>query len=164
MNDLKMRRRKIGVATLLLACACMVAWARSMFTYDGIWLFSPKSRYGVVSNRGCLTLQYAHSHDARGTGWDFKWDSHQRRPKAEVEVTGHFLNLILSNFSFVSKTAYWGYYSDLVRSPGPTVSVDWVHVQLPYWFLVAPVTILSAYLLLCKPRRKPSEQLQDVQQ
>ena len=31
------------------------------------------------------------------------------------------------------------------------------HCAIPYWSIVIPLTLLSAYLLLSKPRRKPNQ-------
>ena len=157
-------RWKSGPVTLLVACAFMAGWARSMFTYDGVWLFSPKSRFGVVSNRGCLTWHYAHSRDARGTEWRLEWDSHQVRHKSDKEDNKLVSSLLLKDFWFNLSTGMWFYYSDLVRTPGPPVSVKSSAVRAPYWFLVIPITLLSAYLLLSSPRQKPSAPPRDVHQ
>lgn len=149
-------RQKTGVVTLMVACLFAAGWVRSSLLYDGIWLLSHKSRYGITSTQGRLCWHYAHSPQARRTDWQFKWDSTKRMRKVSDEVTDHFLNRILHDFSFVSDTAEWGYPADLVQTPGPTVQAQWSAVQVPYWSIAIPLGLLSLWLLTSKPRKPVS--------
>lgn len=129
-------RRKVGVATLVWACVFAAAWVRSFSIRDFIPL--PKLRTAALATEsGCLVLL--------------------RETEAVLisEVPG--LDVIWENVDGIENP----------MNPMPPVATMVASAyfekagSIPYWSLVLPLTLLSGWLLLSKPRlatpMKPSE-------
>lgn len=133
-------RRKAGCVTLVMACALTSEWTRSPTTDNEI----PLSRtVGFVSSHGSLTVvvmdrggHRAEWYPAQsdriiyhtGRSWSKKW----RRTVAVVNLgTDEY-----GNAERVEDIARW--------------------CRVPYWSIVVPLTLLSAYLILWKPRKRGS--------
>ncbi len=103
-------RRKIGVLTLLMACAFAAVWVRSLSATDVIKIHTGEKIPKVLRLRA---------------GW---LRSHQGRIEriASLAIGKHG------------------------RPAGGTGFYLW---QLPYWSVVIPLTLLSAYLLLSTTRQ-----------
>lgn len=147
-------RRKLGAVTLLLACVCATGWVRSSTYDDGFDQTLSQSRYGISSVRGKIRAYFARSEHARVLKmghqfWSYKLDPNQ---KTDLDVEKESSGLNLGNFRLLRSNQDWGHYSELVQTAGPAVPVTLFDVQLPYWSIVMPLTALSAYLLLSKPR------------
>jgi len=119
-------RRKVGCVTLMMACVLSAAWIRNQSIVDYL-------EYGY---RNCL--------------WEIQsntgWVSISRRTY-EREIT----RLGFRASTYPSKPAYgksfrFGWFSE---------DFGWGHTNvcsLPCWSIVLPLTLLSAFLLLGKPR------------
>lgn len=132
-------RRKVGAVTLALACFLAIAWVRSKLAGD--FLILPRKE--VISINGALITRFA------GLG-------------APEIVT--YQAMTFSNAD--DRTSYddewdWLYYGFGYRS----FAVTWItkglrttsttfDYRFPYWAIAIPVTLLSAWLLLSKPRSK----------
>ena len=152
-------RRKIGVFTLLIACAFMTGWIRSSVNFDGIEIVSNKTKCMLSSIRGQIRWFYAHSDQARVEKRDIRFPSFALTEKhnSEFELRGKHWSLVVGDFRAMGTSVLWGHYSDLVQTPGMPVLVDQFIAQIPYWSIVIPLALLSAYLLLSIPNRLHAE-------
>src|SRR4051812_3266689 len=136
-------RRKAGVVTLVIACALAAGWVRSCVMLDIVYfprrtsncvLFSGNQRFRVMSVPGVSLTRIARHSDGVIISRETKIIAGQdfiAFPK--VTWTSERIDNLLGIF----------------RDPGDThPSVP----MIPYWSIVIPLALLSAYLLLGKPR------------
>jgi hypothetical protein len=120
-------RRKAGAVPLMMACVLTVPWMRSYITSDLI-IFAMRDRQHVVWSKS----------------GQFRWYSED----------------VMMQWAYPRK--WIRDYDPLTsRSLFPTVAManpddDPFEISVPYWWFVLPLTILSAYLILWKPRKKES--------
>ena len=143
-------RRKAGLVTLAMACALMVGWVRSSVVCDqlfiplrasGLWTASVKGQLGCV----------------RHTDWHepIEWYSADTSVFPDITIFDEIHHLD----SATSQWSHFGFRFGAGRIPTPTGGAiqQWDSFQfcyIPYWSLVLPLTLLSAWLILGK-RRKP---------
>lgn len=120
------RRRKIGAATLVMACVFMIGWIRSQNCLDVIEPYLPRffgARIRVVSGSGRFTI-LSQNHPVRSnTG---------NRPA--VFYRGSFFRWVAWN--------------------GEGLNIGAKFTLIPYWSIVIPLTLLSAWLLISNPRKR----------
>jgi hypothetical protein len=139
-------RRKVGIATLVLACVCAVGWVRSLSATDAILI-----PIGDASQDDDTTQGFWSSDS--GLNWGkFLWprvrspvdfESYNHRQRNEWGVPAYFQSV-----DIVWQWRFCGFGIGFSRMT-PMASV-WV---VPYWSVVGPLTLLSAWLLLSKPRQ-----------
>jgi hypothetical protein len=125
-------RRKFGVVVLVMACVFAAGWIRSRRTVDCLEIESPFSDCVVIS--GDERLQIV---EGRINDWVSNpiWVKLAMTSKRSSDHEGIRMNRKSFDASFVY----------LNRDP---------RAIAPYWSLVVPLTLLSACLLLSKPRQK----------
>ena len=134
-------RRKIGVVTLVFASLVTGGWVRSLTVREVISIPLQDSEEIFFSSNHNLS-----------------WLRHSVPPGGQrllvsrkaVFPQWHVLALLINDYVDIKWRWSWGGFRRgevLVR----TVSAGTVWM-IPYWFLVVPLTLLSAYLLLVKPR------------
>lgn len=150
-------RRKTGAATLVLACVFMAGWVRSHSIADVVVIPSTDFTENEVSSAHGL-IQWQTTHWAEGmpmgsfhfraiqlSKWDFDIGE-------ERHIT---LSIVCEKKP--SRTSICGFlfatYSDDDGTLFARLRV------VPYWSIVLPITLLSACLLLSKPRQKPKQQV-----
>ncbi len=132
---LKPLRRKIGVLTLVVSCILLAGWIRSRFIGDFV-AFST-SHYPLVTISSRLgTIEFA---------W-YREYSLQTKPQWSASP----IRSEHGNANAKDSFAYaWGIgevtTAGRVISKGTTLTVH-------FWAIVLPPTLLSAWLLLSKPR------------
>ena len=159
-------RRKLGLGTLVLACVFAAIWTRSLFMSDSV--FYPANsqlppRYddasvrdqdgndmtvGVWSCDGCLAIEYALDAVVSVTMFDFgePWFVHRLG-------FGH-----PGIAQFQQCDGEWVWRSCGFGKVESRNSLMFTTVWLfPYWSVVLPLTLLSAWLLLSKSRPKLSD-------
>jgi len=142
-------RRKSGVVTLVMACVLSVAWARSRSVNDVLWIQSGNYReFSLLSGEGTLTVTY---------GWpvevaeflkshsDYGWTTSEKGT-----ASGHRFRWWAPIGSYkggryVQTAPIW--------VPNHSAEQPLLHVWFEYWLFAIPLTLLSAYLLLSKPRK-----------
>lgn len=130
-------RRKAGYATLVIAIAFTAGWIRSPRIHDDWSWQLGSTAHAVMSHRGTIYWIRAFGLPRKNAG------------------------------------PYWNMYAIEEVEAGPdtwarAIEVEWrwdflgfhagamiVSFILPYWSIVIPLTLLSAYLILWKPRPKP---------
>jgi len=135
-------RRKIGMVTLLMACVVMGGWLRSPHHCDSfnsrigklaiIWLISADVQIGVsiITSEDSVIAP-------KSAGWI-------------TYMPETFEALFPRQLGFVWRCRYCGFGKSINQSGDVFV---WV---CPYWSIVIPLMLLSAYLLLTKPRKSTS--------
>ena len=135
-------RRKVGIVTLLLASVFAGSWVRNRYEYDEFLIPRGRSAYGVASMGDGLNFYRFVSRPGE-SAWNFymfdsidAWKSNRE----EIPWSGKdelFWRWDWAGFHFGESRV--GSRRDL-------------NCMIPYWFLVVPSTMLSAYLLVAKPR------------
>lgn len=136
-------RRKAGLVTLVMALILAVAWMRSYFFNDEVLVPRGQSTYFLDS---------AHAR----IGWGRTTPSH---PSARTEL--HSFNMtkmnVLDSRESCDLQVCWrwaGFRFELgtLRHQASRIEIEtWM---VPYWSLVLPLTLLSAYLILWNPRKR----------
>jgi hypothetical protein len=129
-------RRKAGFVALLISIALTICWMRSYVLDESLSFDFAQANHHFTSTRG--TIQYVASYPLimfkAGTG-----------------------SLLADSTSRLIIETQWmlGEFCFGVRR-FPDDSTRWMHVKLPYWAIIAPVTLLSAYFLLVDshPKRR----------
>ena len=125
-------RRKIGVVTLVVACVFAVGWVRSFSVADTIQLPMEKlTLHAIGSADSCIFWHSNRGHPVEQH--KFAWQSIELQPR----------------WSFWSQ---WDWsILGLSRRNWETGGV----LAISYYAIVVPLTLVSVWLLLSKPRAKP---------
>ena len=134
-------RRKIGVATLVVACVAMGAWVRSTLVKDH------------------LTRDYGDGSTIQATAFDSHFGLVVRKgfqPSGKTEI--RWLHSQVESINdWAAERGDWISY----RLGFGIVHYKLTNGYLKAWFthyasIVIPLTLLSAWLLLSRPRAKPT--------
>ena len=140
-------RRKVACVALVMACMMMGAWIKSRFIADTISVtFGSFTTYKVCFfNRGILLLHLSETGSpGDGTRYPrFEWSS-ERYPDH------HHPGEIPSPIDAIADEAFcgFGYYGESSEYESFRI------VIIPFLSVVGPLTLLSACLLLRKPRKR----------
>lgn len=140
MNDFKPWRKKVGVATLMLGCVFVAGWVRSEIVRDLVIVqFSNSNPYYFASNRSQLSCDWQIFSSIEPTG-RILWRTQTVQPSIQMDGFQKYAGI---NFRFCGLLLLrnkWG-----------------LHWVIPYWAIVMPLTVISAWLLLSKVRHKQTE-------
>jgi hypothetical protein len=120
----KLWRRKIGVLTLVVACVFAAGWVRSFSKTD---IVTVHGTYAFISENGRFTIS-------------------QRLRVRQKFKSGATKGDSISSLSFNSWISPWSF------DVGSTSVLPDYTSLTPYWSIVIPLTLLSAWLLLSKTR------------
>jgi hypothetical protein len=139
-------RRKAGVASLVMACGLSSAWLRSVTYQDTLTMSSSEdSQTLLVSSAQHLIIARVSGASASSTPF---WMSRN------LEGGHGWLFTAADNLKI-----YHGFHGQSFRF-GTSVSswaskpVSFTTLHFPYWSLAIPLTLLSAYPILWKPRKR----------
>lgn len=121
-------RRKLGVVTLITACAAMAIWVRSLGRGD----FVHADNGQLVSFRGRVFIEM-HSAPFQ---YRLFYSSEDDRPTSDAYSDPHFDELW--------QWRCWGFAYGFHEKV--------VDLMIPYWSLVVPLTMFSCWLLFSKTR------------
>lgn len=145
-------RRKAGVVILVMALALMVGWLRSLIVAD-YFIYTVKHTSEehcnnvVCSLRGTIGLNQ-HCLDLRPNIQTMHL-AHHRFPFWHTETASP---LDLSRFK--CRWRYCGF--EMYDFPGGVDDqLTGTQYFVPYWSLILPLILLSCYLLLGTPRKRP---------
>ena len=151
-------RRKIGVVTLVMACVFMGGWLRSLWICDSVFFVKDGNLYSLNSANGKIDwkIDFVEKPDVTVT-----W---MRRPlEPYLRTTEEFSKLEAAKKAKLQKLQ-----KELLAKPerlntemGQRIAADldtrikrlqqrWV---ASYWSIVIPLTLISLWLLLSKPRK-----------
>ncbi len=134
-------RRKIGVMTLAMACVFAAGWVRSLYSLEMIeWRFHSLVCGAASCDQTFLLAGFS--------------DHEQRRGTIIPEVTSEEFR----PFSELGSRIDWRWNLLSIRAGVFAQELSWnsapTHIAIPYPWIVIPLTLLSAYLLLSRPRAK----------
>lgn len=147
-------RRKAGVVTLVVSCIVMGGRFRSSTIQDTITIGSASSfqvRLISASHRFVIAKLRTEGDEYP---WAPLWDSQAAREKT-WELNFRFRESVTPTISspLTGDLCTFG-TGPVMRSDRARCEVAFC--QFPYWTIVCPLTFLSAYLLLWKPRKRTS--------
>jgi hypothetical protein len=145
------RRKKLGVLTLIMASVFMVGWMRSLVVEDEVQL--PTNRpttYFIGSSDGSVFCsRFVEKKSPLPlipalAGWSY--ETHPL-PVGGVEdqLKEHCKKL---GFGTVSVSEWCGFIEGKVDLDSPPLSCELRFWAIPYWLIVIPLTLLTAFLLL----------------
>jgi hypothetical protein len=146
-------RRKIGVLTLVLACVFAAGWVRSLQTTDFVRIPVKNHAWIEMVGRTASVHLYATYHGKAKSNFLWKTisaaDEEQESPSffSPSDLQIHALGVGIGKISYPSR--------------------DWIHrvvVILPYFSITIPLTLLSAFLLLSKPRKSNQKKTAELVQ
>lgn len=143
-------RRKAGCVTLVMSCVCMAAWVRSLSTKDEVSL---RQNIGVthhlISNHSRFAWKTVTIDDPVSTNFLITFYF------SELAKDDGFCFYRGPDPQWIWRREWCGFEFGEFRPNGPPWTEEiWV---IPYWSVVVPLTLISAWLLLSKPWQKPIE-------
>ncbi|WP_373653509.1 hypothetical protein [Schlesneria sp. DSM 10557] len=147
-----LRRRKIGLVALAISCALMVGWIRSLVIIDEIGFNRENSYQRLVLMMGGIV-----------------WVREVPGPPAGIH-DGWLCGRLPPRFRSYATVDGWdsSYLLDLpmremaaggfIYGRSQTDDYDLRVWIVPYWSIVFPLTLLSAWLLIGKPRKPAAVQ------
>jgi hypothetical protein len=132
-------KRKVGVVMLLFACVLMMGWVRSKFRmYEASMPIGRHVLAEIISEREYLFVGIERD-DTCENGWnEFRLGSEPTRRFPQKQIAWLWCFGI-----------GWGRDYETV---GRWIDRDAILFICPYWSIVIPLTAISAWLLLSKPR------------
>ena len=152
MGFFKPLRRKIGLVSLLIACAFSGLWVRSLYVSDLVSRLTGTSFHFLSSSMG-----------------DFRWQSDFQKdlidPRLRNQGWRTFIHpdalQIPDEFSQSSTKWRWQFGPAIIGKTELYGTTSF-HLRFSYWSIIIPLTLLSAWLLLSKTRQNPSTPPQDA--
>ena len=143
-------RRKVGVVTLAMACVFMVVWVRSELTYDSVFVNRGKVSYRILTHDSAFTFlrfqstsrEFAFDPLPVWTSTDF--GDRKRMPFDDMQGMDIDWRVDCFGFHFGA-----GLSKDRLKlEPDAYLNI----AVVPYWSITIPLTLISLWLLLFKPR------------
>jgi hypothetical protein len=142
-------RRKVGCVTLVMACVVTGVWVRSTYYSDRFYYRTDKSIHSQYSSLGRLSCKSEFRIiriDPASFPVRKSWRTYMgpNRPNHDDRLTQIGLKWISASggFEFSKKEV---------------LGVTTYHLTVPYLPIAVPLTVLSAYLLFWKPRKRASQ-------
>jgi len=141
-------KRKVGCATLALACLFTAGWLRSVGNLDVIYLNTTKSNLVLLSGCGRFRI-------AVNTQYSIMTMSQE---------PNHRILKICPDNTFMPNNVYHGSNERFKWSSTPAnelgifenINDKSESLMIPYWSIVSPLILLCFWLLLSKPK-KPAD-------
>jgi len=136
-------RRKIGVVTLIMSLAFMGGWVRSNFVADIAQMFTPSvgQRLTMQTHGRCILIEISRSSEQR---------SYANGGSSSLEAS-----------AAEDSEPYWLF--GVRECHGETVEgirfIRGYVLIMPFHAIVVPLTLVSAYLLLSKPRKSTQNKI-----
>lgn len=152
-------RRKAGCVTLAIALAVYCAWMRSRVTHDLValpWgndIYCIESMWGQFDLGRVTLFNNNDNNNRRRAFWksdaitreNWQWIGDDGDPRA-VDY--------LSEVDEIEWRWDWAGFHFGAGHSSQQRTEDYL---MPYWCLAVPLTLLSAYLILAKPRKRPTQ-------
>jgi hypothetical protein len=152
-------KRKVGVLTLLMALLLMAGWVRSNLRFDQVTIDCVPHQIRVGAIDGMLFLLIATPEfDRPPAGPLFEWNSVKSSLASPNGVPLPYDPWRVYDVGW--RWDWAGFHFGEGESPMQMMIRE--HLKsyfVPYWSIVIPLTLLSAYLLLTKPRQSTSDKI-----
>ncbi len=153
-------RRKLGVVTLVMACVAMGGWVRSQYVQDTILLPGMVPHICIINDsHGIQRLilgEYGPLHHDEWLEVRLKWlcEPPSESIYSELDRSHIVWRYSLIGFDFGEFVPP----STFVHSLSTALHERVTLANVPHWSVVIPLTLLSAWLLLSKPRKPTPKQ------
>ena len=148
-------RRKLGCVTLMLALVFTVAWARSEVKYDFVSLHLRRATYKIGSLAGTVRLIQETAPMQREFHMGsplLHWSSGDTSKLLGLKTDEHGRRRVDWDDGYDVKWRWeWNGFAFGVATRG---KFRFEASNVPYWSIVIPLTLISAWLLLSKPTSK----------
>ena len=161
MTFFKPFRRKIGVVTLVLACAFAAGWVRSCLTADFVWYPSNTSCYSIESLHGMILLTKG-TPVAPSSPIQFGSENLWAPPFLKFAVNGKPLPFNPYEKLDLTWQSDWLFFSVCDGRIKNNAIAQIEMCIIPYWSIVIPLTLVSAFLLLTYPRRSNQNKIPEM--
>ncbi len=152
-------RRKFGMMTLLMALVGMAGWVRSGLRVDFVWFPTATFGYSFESLHGLVRLTRG-TPVASGMPVQFGSESLRLPPHLKFDDTGNPLPFDPWEKLDIEWQSNWFAFSfGTAMIKGSIAKIEMC--LIPYWSIVVPLTVLSAYLLLTKPRKATPNKIRE---
>ena len=142
-------RRKFGLVTLLTACALMMVWVRNYVIRDSINVpTGNSSSLQLISGYHCLNIVAMWSSIPDKEMASFRIYRHEQKEGVGIHAGEYMLAGSPSPFR-----PKWPRFGDGSRFT--TLMI----FSLPYWSIVVPLTLVSLWLLISRPRSSTSKKI-----
>jgi hypothetical protein len=134
-------RRKLGVVTLVMALVLMGGWVRSRMIGERLAFRTHQEQFVFLgSNSGILSYCTLTGRIGSPITIYQNWPA---EPQIQQNVV-------------MRQDGHWGviHFRKTTSTTSPRIVFD--SLEIPYWSVTIPLTLLSAYLILWKPRKQPS--------
>ena len=142
-------RRKIGVCTLVLACMATAVWVRTWYGFDHLRIAWGQKGFGQLRTyrNGIISGWYDWD---QIEPWAIKW-------QYLLDADNHFSP---KDYPTTEWRSWAGIISGITRSNQNSARSKF-HTSLfiPHGFIVLPLTLISAFLLLSKPRQSNQQKI-----
>ncbi len=144
-------RRKAGLVTLAMACVLAVGWSRSYLATDALNIPTREFTIQVLASvNGSLVWGGLDGRKSKFIPNIHVWDTREANGIHDTLILGQqqfrWLGFEVVDFN----ERYYG------RKTQPNATVYHAYWIIRYWSLVPPLTLLSAWLILGKPRKAKS--------
>jgi len=144
-------KRKIALLTLLMALVAMAGWVRSGIEADTVIVNRRYIQFIVASFDGRLTFARAATHEPDEIMPPILWGSEGLEAFLLNEVDQYGMFKFRDEPNCKKWRWKWaGYHLATLNLPQ---DFNILSCCLPYWSITVPLTLLSVYLLLTKPRQ-----------
>jgi hypothetical protein len=152
-------RRKFGLVTLVMACAFMAGWVRSQLICDTSVIYTHLDETGRCPRATLVYLftvpdciVWRRNTQINETASVDDWKIH-----LTAQPSWRTWNLTPEFQSWVSEIPWWRYGFAIGERRHQEGNLDNQNCYFagPFWSIVIPLTLLSAWLLLSKPRINP---------
>lgn len=134
-------RRRVGCITLMMALAIVALWMRGQFVGDLIVV--PSDTRGLTFGTGYFGFGVEFS-EVEVPSQAFSWRTFPKPTFAEIAEGDRY------NAAVYGPNRYWRWgFSGLQMEKVN----DTRRIGVSHWWLIVPLTFLSAYLILWKPRQ-----------
>ena len=149
-------RRKIGVLALLMSCVSIGGWLRSRFTQDTFTMGFGSSSYCKLVSVSDRILIANVSMDEKLPIQTVPWTSQKPRKNGwEIVLPLPDRSKLVCMHPFSEDLYSTG--NDEMGANFISFAIKWC--QFPYWFVALPLTALSAFLLISRPRQSTQKKL-----
>ena len=134
----------MGIGALAVACVFMIGWVRSIIFWDEITFISPWWQgFNTVHTDGNGIIW--HRVTGEGVGYIPGWLS----GRSETPVSDPYFSSV-AEISWLHQLWFLDFGVWMWKGQ---LGVRAQFIRIPYWSIVIPLTLLSAWLLLSKPRQ-----------
>ena len=140
-------RRKAGCVTLVMATVLWAAWVRSLGGLDVTIFNNATTALASMPNTVGLIIV----NDGKSVGTSYFYENPLFYEG--TEWSWHFCGFGIGKLKHTVLMAHIANDGTLVHHNIPPVIFAGLYT-IPYWSVVIPLTLLSAYLLLWKPRKR----------